>query len=82
MDKRGGSSAENSMLNSYCPKRQIIVQNEVMDATGHNGSTPVTPGGNDTSGSSPHHSEADNSGDSQRWRKINHQPQTWDSTVC
>lgn len=80
-------------LSSPCAKRQIIVQNDVMDGTpgnssnsshGHNGSltAPVTPGsvGHD-SGSSPHHSEPDNSGDSARWRKISHQPQTWDNTV-
>lgn len=79
-------------LSSPCAKRQIIVQNDVMDGTsgnvssnhGHNGSltAPVTPGsvGHD-SASSPHHSEADNSGDSARWRKINHQPQSWDSSV-
>jgi len=38
---------------------------------------PVTPGsvGAHDSGSSPHHSEVDNnSGDSARWRKLNHHP--------
>jgi hypothetical protein len=80
---------------SSCAKRQIIVQNDVMDGTtgnssnsshGHNNNgsltAPVTPGsvGHD-SGSSPHHSEPDNSSDSVRWRKISHQPQTWDNTV-
>ncbi|XP_035703736.1 protein trachealess isoform X3 [Folsomia candida] len=70
-------------------------QNEVMDGTpggnssnsshGHNGSltAPVTPGsvGHDSGSISPHHSEPDNSsGDSARWRKINHQPHAWEST--
>lgn len=73
-------------LSSPCAKRQIIVQNEVLEGApgGHNGNltAPVTPGSvGHESGSSPHHSEPDNSGDSARWRKINHQPQTWENTV-
>ncbi len=95
MHSHNSSNQQHSSLSSPCAKRQIIVQNEVMDGTpgnsssssshgGHNGSltAPVTPGsvGHD-SGSSPHHSEPDNSGDSARWRKINHQPHTWESTV-
>jgi hypothetical protein len=91
----GGLNSSNSTIStSSCAKRQIIVQNDVMDVpsnnhatsrSGHNNGTltaPVTPGsvGHD-SGSSPHHSEADNSGDSARWRKINHQPTPWDTAV-
>ena len=72
---------------SPCAKRQIIVQNEVMDGSHTNSHGnhvgPVTPASvSHESGSSPHHSsiEADNSGDSARWRKVSHQSH-WESTV-
>jgi hypothetical protein len=92
----GGMLSRNhnaSLSSPSCAKRQIIVQNDVLDGTPGNSNSssshghgslpaPVTPGsvGHD-SGSSPHHSEPDNSGDSHRWRKISHQPQNWESSV-
>ena len=71
---------------SPCAKRQIIVQNEVMDGSHPHGNHagPVTPASvNHESAASPHHSssiEADNSGDSARWRKVSHQSH-WESAV-
>ena len=76
-----------------CAKRQIIVQNELMDGNGAGSISGTTNGGGSiTSGSvtnengtstSPHHSsiDTDNSGDSIRWRKNHHQGH-WDGPVC
>ncbi|CAG7822343.1 unnamed protein product, partial [Allacma fusca] len=80
------SNNNQSNHSSPCAKRQIIVQNDVMDGTSshshgnHTGSVTPASVGHD-SGSSPHHSsiEADNSGDSARWRKVSH-PSHWDSS--